>query len=146
MGDEEYYFEDEYDDYGVDDGDNGDDGDDWEADLENAYVNAKSMANSNPAEAIKIYEDCIDKDEDKGTWTFKSLKRLVRTTRGMKDYDAMLKNLERTLAFKWSGRNRTDIEKFINKFLEQSGQVPQENMEQAYTIALKIMNTYRGWV
>lgn len=143
MGDEEYYFEDEYNyDDGGDGGGEGEE-DTWETEVENTYVNAKSIANTNPAEAIRMFEECIKKDEDKGSWSFKAYKRLVRTSRAMKDYDRMQKSFADTLNFKWSGRNRTDIEKFINKFLEQSSQVPQEVMERIYAIALDVIEKDR---
>lgn len=135
---EEYYFEDDY------DGDAGGDGDEveetWETAVENDYAEAKAAAENNLKLAVAKFNSVIAADQDKGKWTFKSLKGIYRAATKHRDSDIMLTHYKRMLDFNWSGRTRHDIEKAINKHVERLAGFPLDVQRQVYEITLEVIS------
>jgi COP9 signalosome complex subunit 2 len=129
---EEYYFEDDYgDDEQGDDEEVG-----WETEIENDYAEAKSLADQSLERAITGFQGVIASDQDKGRWTFKALKGIYRTCCKHHDDARTVKYYEQMLAFQWAGRNRNDIEKAINKFIDRASYLQPATLGAIYRVTL----------
>lgn len=140
---EEYFFEDDDgnayadDDYGVMEEQGSGGGSAgmprWESNLENKYANAKSILDSNPTNALRLFNEAIQEDEDKGRWTFKCYKMIARTYQraGRSDksqYKEMADAFGKMIHFQYPALQRADKEKAITKFLDRCAQVPVDIM------------------
>lgn len=140
---DEFYFE-EYDNDDnayAEDEDGGAVAETWEHKLEFQYATAKSMIDSNPAEAISMFREAMAEDQDKGRWTFKCLKMMARTYQRSRNYDDMSTTLDRLIRFQYSGLTRQDKEKSITKFMDRCSQLPQEVMlNKVLLVTLRYLN------
>lgn len=140
MGDEEeYYFEDEaYND------DGGCEEETWETAVENAYANAKSVIDSNPGEAAAGFLGVVRDDQDKGKWSFKAYKQLVRTYARSKEFEKMCTTYETMLKFNYKERSRNDVEKAINKFIDRhTSNLDAPTLQRVLETTIRVIETDR---
>ena len=141
MAEDEYYYEDEYVYEGGDaDGGGGEEEETWETKVENKYADAKALIDTRPQEAVRQLQEVIAEDEDRAKWTFKALKMIARTYQRSRQYPEMVAAFEKMINFNFSGKNRNDTEKAINKFLDRCGiAVPSDIMAQVYRVSLVLL-------
>lgn len=120
---DEYVFEDDYG-YEQDGADGEMDEEDnepeWEQKVRQIYMNAKAIQANDKDGAIKLFTECISKDEAHGRWTFKSHKSNYRVCLMHKVEDEMLVHYQRALEAAYTERTRADIDKMIDKISNRS--------------------------
>eukprot|EP00300_Choanocystis_sp_HF-7_P003086 c12322_g1_i1.p1 GENE.c12322_g1_i1~~c12322_g1_i1.p1 ORF type:complete len:444 (-),score=116.12 c12322_g1_i1:35-1327(-) len=87
MSDEEYDFE--YSD---------EEEEEEDVDIENQYYTAKTLAETNPDKALEAFEGVIGMEEQKGEWSFKSLKQIVKILFKQQKYQDMMRRYDEFLA------------------------------------------------
>ncbi|KAF2861537.1 CSN2 COP9 signalosome complex [Piedraia hortae CBS 480.64] len=142
---EDYDFEYEDDDAGMQDGD---------VDVENKYYNAKQMKADEPEEAIEEFLGVLALEEEKGDWGFKGLKQAIKLEFKLGRYTKAVEHYAELLTYVKSAVTRNYAEKSINNmldFLEKhaEGNAAHECMEEFYKRTLESFqasNNERLWL
>lgn len=88
--------------------------------LENSYYSAKGLKDENPKEAIKEFQNVLDKEEEKGDWGFKALKQMIKTSFRNGYLNDALGYYDQLLTHS-SSVSKNYAEKSINNLLELIG-------------------------
>lgn len=161
MSDDEDDYEYEYDDDAMEEDnfqytDDEEEPDSSEIALENAYYNSKALRDSDVSGAEKSFESVVSQEsESPGTWTFKSLKQLMKLQLRTGNTEAMLHHYRRLLDCVRSGNiSPNAVEKGINGMLERvatlgqqsrSGDIPTQSIAlQVYDATLPVFHPDSG--
>lgn len=93
---------------------------DEDMDIENEYYNAKSVMDADPAGALEGFRKILETDGDRGRWSFKAAKRIVKLLCRLARFAEMSAAYEQVLSFTTTSAavTRNDAEKAINSILD----------------------------
>ncbi|KAG8339314.1 putative COP9 signalosome complex subunit 2 [Trypanosoma vivax] len=124
------------DDYDYDDCE-GDDGG-WDCVLENAYLSAKALMDTDPercaVELLNVRRD----DPDGGRWTFKALKMLARLSIRTRAYENMLRYYEQVCSFRHPDVGKSALQKAMTKFIEECQRAPSVYVNRALELTIRV--------
>jgi len=142
MSDDDMMYDEDYDDYGGEEGEEGSGNESGGSDgveIENQYYNSKAKIEDSIPDAIKSYEKVVDLEGgEKGEWGFKALKKIVKLNYKIGKFENMVTKYKLFLTYIKSAVTSNYSEKGINSILDLvSSSTDLDLIQQIYDITLK---------